>query len=76
MHSTVRPCWELTLNALKQRQVLKNLAAVLEEAGSGFANAVKVNIFLTDMRDFAAMNEAWDEVFTGPVKPVSRRYDH
>ena len=54
----------------RQRQALRNIAAVLEEAGSDLKNVVKVNIFLTSMADFATMNEAWDEVFTWQPKPV------
>ncbi|KAH7014247.1 Endoribonuclease L-PSP/chorismate mutase-like protein [Microdochium trichocladiopsis] len=51
------------------RQTLKNLSAVLEEAGSSFDNVYKANIFITNMENFAAMNEAWDEFFTGRDKP-------
>ncbi|KAI0123632.1 putative brt1 protein [Xylariales sp. AK1849] len=51
------------------RRALRNLDAVLKEAGSSFDNVVKVNIFLTTMDNFAAMNEAWDEFFTMDVKP-------
>lgn len=53
-----------------QRQALKNLQAVLEEAGSSLQNVLKVNVFITTMDDFAAMNEAYDEFFTGDTKPV------
>lgn len=55
----------------EQRRALQNLSAVLEEAGSGFSNILKVNIFLTTMDNFSSMNEAWDEFFTMEVKPVS-----
>ena len=40
-------------------QVMKNLKAVLEEAGLGFTNVVKATIFLKSMDDFAAMNEIY-----------------
>lgn len=40
-------------------QVMKNLAAVLAEAGSSLANAVMVSIFLVDLADFQAMNEVY-----------------
>ncbi|KAK0611545.1 Endoribonuclease L-PSP/chorismate mutase-like protein [Immersiella caudata] len=53
----------------RTRQALKNLSAVLEEAGSSFRNVVKMNIFLTTMDSFAAMNEAYDEFFTWDSKP-------
>jgi 2-iminobutanoate/2-iminopropanoate deaminase len=40
-------------------QVMENLAAVLGEAGSGLSKAVKCTVYLTDMKDFAAMNEVY-----------------
>jgi 2-iminobutanoate/2-iminopropanoate deaminase len=46
-------------------QVIKNLAAVLEAAGSSFAKAVKTTCFLADMNDFAAFNEVYAKYFTG-----------
>ena len=45
-------------------QVMKNLAAVLAEAGSGFDKAVKTTCFLADMGDFAAFNEVYGKYFT------------
>ncbi len=45
-------------------QVMKNLVAVLEEAGTSPANAVKTLCFLTDMGDFAAFNEVYAKYFT------------
>lgn len=46
------------------RQVLANLQAVLEAAGSSLDQVVKTTVFLTDLGDFAAMNAAYSEVFT------------
>jgi 2-iminobutanoate/2-iminopropanoate deaminase len=46
-------------------QVIKNLAAVLEDAGSGLANVIKTTCFLADMNDFAAFNEVYAEHFSG-----------
>lgn len=46
-------------------QVMKNLAAVLAEAGSGLEKAVKTTCFLADMNDFAAFNEVYARHFTG-----------
>ena len=46
-------------------QVMKNLAAVLEEAGSGLDKAVKTTCFLADINDFAAFNEVYARYFTG-----------
>ena len=45
-------------------QVMKNLDAVLKEAGTGFENAVKTTCFLADMNDFAKFNEIYAEYFT------------
>jgi 2-iminobutanoate/2-iminopropanoate deaminase len=45
------------------RQVLANLGAVLEAAGTSFARVVKTTIFLVDMGDFAAVNEVYAERF-------------
>ena len=46
--------------------VLRNIAAVLSAAGKSFADVVKVNVFLTDMRDFQAMNAAYARHFEAP----------
>ena len=45
-------------------QVCKNLAAVLEAAGTDFDHVVKTTCFLTDMGDFAAFNEVYAKYFT------------
>ncbi|MCR4707156.1 MAG: RidA family protein [Clostridiales bacterium] len=45
-------------------QVMKNLVAVLEAAGTKPENVVKTLCFLTDIRDFAAFNEVYAKVFT------------
>ena len=49
--------------AEQARQSMKNLSAVLEEAGMTLANLVKVNIFLVDMEDFAAVNQVYASFF-------------
>ena len=46
-------------------QVMKNLAAVLEAAGTKFENVVKTTCFLADMGDFAAFNDVYGKYFTG-----------
>ncbi|MGV3765361.1 MAG: RidA family protein [Chitinophagaceae bacterium] len=53
-----------TLQA-EAHQVMKNLEAVLTEAGAGFANVVKTSIFLSDMGLFAEVNEVYGSYFTG-----------
>ena len=45
------------------RQVLENLKAVLEAAGSGLDRVVKTTVYLKDLNDFAAMNEVYAEYF-------------
>ena len=50
--------------AEQTRQVLKNLSAVLEAAGSDLNNVVKTTVFLADMNDFTAMNEIYAEFFS------------
>lgn len=44
-------------------QVLKNLSAVLDAAGTDLHNVVKTTVFLADMNDFTAMNEVYAEYF-------------
>ena len=46
-------------------QVMKNLDAILTQAGSGFDKAVKTLCFLKDMGDFAAFNAVYAKYFTG-----------
>lgn len=46
-------------------QIMKNLEAVLREAGSGFDKVVKTTCFLADIGDFAAFNEIYGKYFTG-----------
>ncbi|KAH6702960.1 Endoribonuclease L-PSP/chorismate mutase-like protein [Leptodontidium sp. MPI-SDFR-AT-0119] len=55
---------------LRTEQALANLTAVLEAAGSSIDNVVKVNVFLTDIKDFAAMNGVYAKVFNKDPKPV------
>ncbi len=45
------------------RQVLRNVQAILEEAGSSLDNVVKTTCFLADIGDFAAFNEVYREFF-------------
>jgi 2-iminobutanoate/2-iminopropanoate deaminase len=50
------------------RQVMQNLHAVLEEAGTSFDRVIKTTCFLVDMKDFSAFNEIYAEYFT--TKPA------
>ena len=45
-------------------QVMKNVGALLEEAGTSYANVVKTTCFLADMGDFATFNEVYARYFT------------
>lgn len=47
-------------------QILRNLATALEAAGKSLADVVRVGVYLTDMADFTAMNEAFRRSFTEP----------
>lgn len=51
--------------ASETHQVMKNLKAVLAEAGMDFQNVVKVTIFLSDMGLFSEVNEIYGSYFTG-----------
>jgi 2-iminobutanoate/2-iminopropanoate deaminase len=51
--------------AEQTERVLKNVAAVLEAAGSSLDQVVKTLVFLADMDDFTAMNEVYAKFFTG-----------
>jgi 2-iminobutanoate/2-iminopropanoate deaminase len=48
------------------RQVLRNVGAVLEAAGSSYDSVVKATVFLQDMNDFAKMNAVYGEFFRPP----------
>jgi len=58
-----------TTTAQQTEQVLKNLAAVLAEAGTNLGNVVKTTVYLADMADFAQMNEVYAKHF-GTHKPA------
>ena len=50
--------------AEQTEQVLKNLAELLQAAGSGLDQVLKTTVFLADMEEFAAMNEIYGRFFT------------
>lgn len=54
---------------LETERVLDNLAAVLDAAGCSFEHVTKSTIFLTDMSDYAAVNEVYAKRF-GKVPPA------
>jgi len=51
-------------------RVMKNLEAILNEAGASFSNVVKTSIFLKDMNDFATVNEIYASYFTDGSYPA------
>lgn len=55
--------------ASQTRQVLENLKAVLEAAGSSLDRVVKATVFLKNIGDFAAMNDVYVE-YLGKAKPA------
>jgi len=52
------------------RRVIENLKAVIEAAGAHLSDVVKTTMYLTDMKDFAAVNEVYATYF--PVNPPAR----
>jgi len=52
--------------AAQAAQIFVNLAAVLDAAGKGFGDVVRVGVFLTDMADFAALNAEYAQHFEQP----------
>lgn len=54
-----------TTPAVEAAQAMKNIGAILGDLGLGYADIVKTTIFLTDMGDFAAVNEVYGGFFDG-----------
>lgn len=50
--------------SVQAEQVMKNVGALLKEAGVSYQNVVKSGCFLADMNDFAAFNEVYAKYFT------------
>ena len=55
-------------------QVLRNLTAILDEAGSSLAHLVKTSVFLQDLNDFAAMNEVYAR-YVGDRPPARSTFE-
>ena len=51
-------------------QVLKNLMAVVEAAGGKSSNVIRTTIFLTDLNDFAKVNQIYAQTFSEQVSPA------
>ncbi len=52
------------------RQCMENLKAILTEAGLTFENVVKSSIFLSDMKQFAMVNEVYGSYFNSKTAPA------
>ena len=50
---------------VQTRQVLQNLKATVESLGASLEDVVKAGVYLTDIKDFAGMNEVYKEFFAG-----------
>ncbi len=55
---------ESTTAELQTEQVFKNIAAILEAAGYTFADVVKSTVFLSDITNFAGMNEVYKNYYS------------
>lgn len=53
----------------EMEQIMKNHSAILKSAGLDFSNVVKCTIYMTDISDYAAINEIYSKYFTA-VKPA------
>jgi 2-iminobutanoate/2-iminopropanoate deaminase len=53
--------------AAQTHRVLRNLAAILEAAGTSLDRVVRTTVYLADMDDFAAMNEVYAGYFASPA---------
>ena len=56
--------------SLQTERVLKNIIAILEKKNVGIDRVVKVEVFLTNMNDFAVMNELYAKYFDQDIKPA------
>ena len=56
--------------AAQAEQSLKNVGAILAEAGLTYEHVVKTTVLLADIADFAAVNEVYARYFTGEVLPA------
>lgn len=70
-HIRFLPVYYMVAQLPLQDQLLRNLALILEEAQSGLQNILKLNVYLTSMDNFAAMNEAYIRHFSTPLPVCS-----
>jgi 2-iminobutanoate/2-iminopropanoate deaminase len=56
--------------AVQARRCLENLQAVCSAAGASLARAVRLTVYMTDLGEFAAVNEVYGEFFAGDEPPA------
>ena len=56
--------------AQQTEQVMKNIAAVLTEAGADWSNVVKTSVFLTDLANFGTVNQVYGKYFDEATAPA------
>ena len=63
---------ELEMNSIQEEttMVMKNLQAILEEAGMSFENVIKTSIFISDMNNFAEINSVYGQYFNEETAPA------
>lgn len=63
---------DLVVNNIEDEteQVMKNINAILNEAGLGFSNVVKCSIFLSNMSSFTKVNEVYGSYFDASIAPA------
>ncbi len=62
---------EMKMGSIEEEthQVMKNLGAVLEAAGTNFENVLKCSVFVSDMNDYARINAVYGEYFNDDTAP-------
>ncbi|HYM13389.1 MAG TPA: Rid family detoxifying hydrolase [Bryobacterales bacterium] len=61
--------WKLGDVGSETRATLENIRAILRASGADLEDVVKCSVFLTDIKDFAAMNQVYSEFF-GNIRPA------
>ena len=61
--------WKLGDVASETRTTLENIRAILRACGADLKDVIKCSVFLTDINDFAAMNQVYSEFF-GEIRPA------
>lgn len=52
------------------KQIIENIQAILLAAGTNLENVVRTDVFMTDLKQFGAMNEEYARAFKGPIHPA------